>query len=105
MKSTVIAAIVFALAAAGAHAQMKGMDMKSDKKAAGTVHQATGVVTRVDKDKVTIRHEPVSSLQWPALTIAFAVKDKALMDKLAKERKVEFEFRQEGRDYVITSVR
>lgn len=106
MKRKFIAAAILAFAAVGVHAQsgMQGMDMKSDKKA-GAVHKATGVVTKVDKEKVTIRHEPVASLQWPAMTMAFAVKDKALMGKLAKDKKVEFEFEQQGRDYVVTSVK
>jgi Cu(I)/Ag(I) efflux system protein CusF len=87
---------------------MKGMDMNTDKKAAkGTVHKATGVVTKVDaaKNKVTIRHEPVQSMKWPAMNMAFTVKDKATLDKLPKDGKVEFEFVQEGKDYVITSVK
>jgi Cu(I)/Ag(I) efflux system protein CusF len=87
---------------------MKGMDMKTDKKGAkGTVHKATGVVTKVDaaKNKVTIKHEPVQSMKWPAMNMAFTVKDKATLDKLPKDKKVEFEFVQEGKDYVITSVK
>jgi Cu(I)/Ag(I) efflux system periplasmic protein CusF len=72
---------------------------------AQTVHKASGVVTRVDKDKVTIRHEPVASMKWPSMTMAFVVKDKAVMDKMKKDQKVDFEFVQQGRDYVVTGVR
>jgi Cu(I)/Ag(I) efflux system protein CusF len=109
-----IAVIVAATLLAGsAFAQMKGMemkdmDMKSEKKAAkGTVHKATGVVTKVDPNagKVTIKHEPVQSMKWPAMSMAFTVKDKALLEKLAKDKKVDFEFVQQGRDYVLTSVK
>ena len=103
-------AAVFALARASpAFAQMKGMDgmkgmdMKSDKK--GTTHKATGVVTKVDrKGKVTIKHEPVESMKWPSMTMGFVVKDKALADKLKPGAKVDFEFVQEGKDYVVTKV-
>jgi Cu(I)/Ag(I) efflux system protein CusF len=115
MKYRTIAAALFALAVAGAaNAQsgMKGMDMKDmpmkgmDKKGAdGSIHKATGVVTKVDKDKVTIKHGPVASINWPSMTMAFKVKDKALMEKLAKDKKVEFEFKQEGSDYVVTGVK
>jgi Cu/Ag efflux protein CusF len=85
---------------------MKGMDMKTENKdTKGTVHKATGVVTKVDKDKVTIRHEPVQSLKWPSMNMKFTVKDKAVLDKLPKDKKVDFEFKQEGKDYVITSVK
>jgi len=107
MKNRTLVLALFALAAAGtAYAQsggMTGMDTKKDAK--GPVHKATGVVTKVDKDKVTIKHEPVRSMNWPSMTMAFKVKDKALMDKLAKDKKVDFEFKQEGKDYVVTSVK
>lgn len=120
MKRDAVVIALFVLAAAGtAYAQsggmkgmdmkdmpMKGMDMKMDKKdAKGTVHKGTGVVTKVEKDKVTIKHEPVQSMNWPSMTMAFTVKDKALMAKLAKDKKVDFEFKQEGRDYVVTAVK
>jgi Cu/Ag efflux protein CusF len=61
---------------------MKGMDMKTDKKG-----------------------EPVRTMDWPSMTMAFKVMDKALMDKLTKDKKVDFEFRQEGRDYIVTGVK
>jgi Cu/Ag efflux protein CusF len=75
MKLKAIAIALFTLAATGtAHAQsggMKGMDMKdmpnkTENNAA--LHKATGVVTKVDKDKVTIQHGPVQSMSWPAMT-------------------------------------
>jgi len=107
MKRHVLLAAIFCAALGTAHAQsgMKGMDMKSDRTAAAAVHKATGVVTKVEKNKVTIQHGPVGSLNWPAMTMAFTVKDKALMSKLAKDKKVDFEFEKQGRDYVVTSVK
>jgi len=69
------------------------------------VHKATGVVTKVDKDKVSIKHEPVQTLNWPGMTMAFKVRDKALMEKLAIGKKIDFEFTQEGRDYIVTAVK
>ena len=75
---------------------------QSDK---ATVHKGTGVVTKVDKDKVSIKHGPVSSLNWPSMTMAFTVKDKSLLERMKKDQKVDFEFVQEGRDYVVTAVK
>jgi Cu(I)/Ag(I) efflux system periplasmic protein CusF len=70
-------------------------------------HQATGVVKKVDPKAgtVTLAHDPVKSLKWPAMTMGFTVKDKALLDKLQPGKKVEFEFLQQGKDYVITGVK
>jgi Cu(I)/Ag(I) efflux system periplasmic protein CusF len=71
------------------------------------VHKGTGVVTKVDPaaGKVTLRHDPIRSLNWPAMNMAFDVKDRAMLDQLARDRKVEFEFVQQGRQYVITSIK
>jgi Cu(I)/Ag(I) efflux system protein CusF len=70
-------------------------------------HQATGVVKSVDaaKSSVMLAHDPVKSLKWPAMTMGFTVREKSLLDKLQPGKKVEFEFVQQGRDYVITSVK
>ena len=72
-----------------------------------STHQATGVVKSVDRAKssVMLAHDPVKSLKWPAMTMPFTVKDKSLLDKLQPGKKIEFEFVQQGRDYVITSVK
>ena len=69
-------------------------------------HNATGVVTRAPANgKVTIKHDPVPSLKWPGMTMGFVVKDKAVADKLKPGAKIEFEFVQQGKDYVVTSVK
>jgi len=73
----------------------------------GTAHPATGVVKSVDRAKstVTLAHDPVKSLNWPAMTMPFTVTDKALLEKLQPGKKVQFEFVQQGKDYVITNVK
>ena len=98
----------------------KGMDMKGDMKAmdmgptsmakgdkSHMTHKAVGVVKKVDgkAGSVTLDHEPVKSMKWPAMTMAFQVKDKAMLGKLAEGKKVNFEFEQKGKDYVITDVK
>lgn len=69
-------------------------------------HNATGVVTKPPANgKVTIKHDPVPSLKWPGMTMGFVVKDKAVADKLKPGAKIEFVFEQQGKDYVVTSVK
>jgi Cu/Ag efflux protein CusF len=87
---------------------MKGADKKHATKASKTQsHQADAVVKAVDpsKGKVTLEHEPVKTLGWPAMTMGFAVKDKALFDKLAVGSKVHVEFKKDKNDYVVTAVK
>lgn len=99
------AATVFAQAG-----DMKGMEMKSvptEKKLQTVTHKTSGVVKKMDaaKGTVTLAHGPVKDLKWPAMTMGFTVKDKTLFDKLAVDRKVEFEFIEQGSSYVITAVK
>ena len=87
---------------------MKGMDMGSkDSTSKGSTHKANGVVKAVDvqKSTVTLAHGPVSTMKWPAMQMTFKVRDKAMLDKLAVDKKVDVEFVAEGKDYVVTSVK
>ena len=122
MKQSIAMSLVLVLTAAvpaAAHAQsgdmkgmdMQGMDMKGmdmDKKpASGTVHKAIGVVKKMDAKAgtVTLAHEPVKSMNWPAMNMTFQVKDRKLLDKLAVDKKAQVEFVQQGKEYVITAVK
>lgn len=87
---------------------MKGMDMAKKPAASSQMtHKAMGTVKKVDAKTgvVTLAHEPVKSMNWPAMTMGFKVKDKLLMDKLGDGKKVEVEFIQDDKDYVITAVK
>ena len=96
-------AVALMTGAALVHAgEMKGMDMdhktvKSDK--SGTTHKAVGVVKKVDAKAgtVTIDHEPVKSMNWPKMTMAFQVKDKSMLDKLGEGKKIESSSRPAAR--------
>ena len=69
--------------------------------------KATGTVRAVDLKQGTVKlsHEPIQSLNWPAMTMNFAVKDPALFDKLVPGKKVEIEFVQQGSASVISAVK
>ena len=87
---------------------MKGMDMKKDKKAAsGTVHKASGKVTKVDQasGSVTIAHGPVASMNWGSMTMTFKAKDKAMLQKVKPGDQVDFSFVQSGKDHTITEIK
>lgn len=86
---------------------MKGMGMGGQKANPGATHKAVGVVKEIDSKAgmVTFVHEPVKSLNWPAMTMGFVVKDKALLEKLAVGKKVEFEFVKEGNRYAVTGLK
>jgi Cu(I)/Ag(I) efflux system periplasmic protein CusF len=111
MKALIAAAVALALGPGLAcAADTKPMDMKDmspsgmAKDAKTETHVAKGTVKAVDvkAGTVTLDHQPVKSLKWPAMTMKFKVRDKAVMDKLAQGKPVEVEFEQRGKDYVIT---
>lgn len=79
---------------------MSGMSMKTD------VNKGIGVVDAVDRAKgtVTLSHEPIASLGWPAMTMDFAVEDKKLFNKLVVGKKVEFQFIKQHNSYVVKEV-
>lgn len=116
MKTIVLSALV-ALAVAAPFGMvvaqqkmddMKGMDMpKKGATQPGSTHLAKGEVKKVDAKAgtVTIAHGPVQSMNWPGMTMDFAVTDKMLLDKLAVGKTVDFEFAREGSKYVVTAVK
>ena len=75
-------------------------------KAAPAAHRATGVVKSVNAEKgtITIAHDPVPSLQWPAMTMNFKASDPKILAQAKAGAKVDFAFEQRGKDYVITSI-
>jgi len=88
----------------------KGMEMKgmgADKKSEAKSHKGVGTVKKVDAaaGTVTIAHGPIPTMKWPAMSMTFTVKDKALLGKFSQDKKVEFEFAEQGSNYVITSVK
>lgn len=92
---------------------MKCMDMMGGDthkhtadQAEAKAHHGVGTVKSVDPSKgsITLMHEPVESMGWPAMTMAFNIKDKALLKKVAPGKKVKFDFVQEGSQYVITAI-
>ena len=70
-------------------------------------HQGTGVVKGVNAAKgvVTLKHDPIKALNWPAMTMDFDVRDKKLLEGLKPEQKVTFDFVQEKSRNVITSIK
>ena len=116
MRRLAIPLFGLALVTAAQAQDMKGMDMKDmhkdmpgmrhESSAQATVHEASGTVTKVDREKsrITIKHGAVATLDWPAMTMTFAVKERKLMEKLQQGKEVQFQFAQQGKDYVITGV-
>ena len=106
MKRLIVLSAVLALSVAMIPLS-RAQGMGADKKSEGKTHKGVGTVKKIDPagGKVTIAHGPIQTMNWPAMNMTFTVKDKALLGKFSQDKKVEFEFVQQGSDYVITSVK
>jgi Cu(I)/Ag(I) efflux system membrane fusion protein len=67
------------------------------------VHKGQGTVNRVDKNagKINLSHDAIASLNWPAMTMDFQVRDKALLEGVKPGARVDFEVAQTPRGPVI----
>lgn len=85
----------------GALARLDGASVEAASPAA---HQASGRVTALGGATITIAHGAVASLQWPAMTMTFALERPELARSIAVGETVSFRFRQEGSRYVIVEI-
>ena len=66
--------------------------------------QTRGVVTEMDADSVTLEHEPVPALKWPAMTMPFKLAKPELAKGLKVGQQVSFSFIKQGDDWAITQI-
>lgn len=88
------------------HHTMSSMaDMPEMKKAddSATLYSASGVIKAWRDDAVVIAHSQVTELNWPAMTMSFALADNH-DKKLAVGEQVDFTFRQTDSGYAIVSI-
>ncbi len=90
-------------------AALGGMREPKPAEAGSVSHQAVGTLDSIEANgavtTVTITHEPVASLKWPAMTMEFVPANAALVDKLKPGTPIAFEFveRKPG-EWVITKL-
>jgi Cu(I)/Ag(I) efflux system membrane fusion protein len=108
-ESVVVSANFLIDAESNLRAALGGMGSVSKpadgSKSAG--HTALGIVDALGPNEtVTVTHEPIASLKWPAMTMDFAFANSALAGSVKPGARIEFEFveRKPG-EFVITSVK
>jgi Cu(I)/Ag(I) efflux system membrane fusion protein len=68
-------------------------------------YSANGRIEKITARSVTLRHGPVPALDWPAMTMAFAIKAPAQLKGLARGDSVTFSFVQADSGSRIVSIR
>jgi Cu/Ag efflux protein CusF len=110
MKSVLLAAVLSLVASAPAWAQSghdhSGHTMATPVKATADQLDNSGEVKRVNTEtkKITISHGPLKAFDMPAMTMAFPVKDPAMLTKVKQGDKVRFGLEKAGEDLVITRI-
>jgi len=107
MKNTAacfVAALLFlpAVASAQTMGHMPGVSGATGIKAG----KGVGVITALDPKsaKVTIRHGPIPSVSWPAMTMAFKANPPTLLKGLHVGQTVAFDVRTKGMDAEVTAM-
>jgi Cu(I)/Ag(I) efflux system periplasmic protein CusF len=68
---------------------------------------ATGTIKKVDAAKRTVNlsHGPIPAVNWPAMTMDFAVAPEVDLSVLKPGQQVEFKMKGSGMTYTITEVK
>ena len=83
------------------------MEQMSKESSTATTTQAVGVITAIDTKEniLTLDHEAIPAIKWPAMTMGFKVADPALLNGLAVGQKVDFELKAEGETYTVVAAK
>lgn len=115
LRASNLAALAAVLALTGAQAaaaqpeakpadDTKGAPMPASATKTG---KGTGVITEIDANdgSLTLKHEPIASLGWPAMTMSFRVVPTSLLKGLKVGQKIGFDAKQGTGLPEITAIR
>jgi Cu(I)/Ag(I) efflux system periplasmic protein CusF len=73
---------------------------------ATTADMTDGEVRKVNKEggTLTLKHGDIKNLDMPGMTMVFAVKDKAMLDKVKAGDKIKFKAINDAGKYTVTEV-
>lgn len=82
---------------------MSGMGEQTQDK---NTHRGQGTVNGIDAKtgKVNLSHGPIKSLDWPAMSMDFSVKDAATLKGIQPGMKVDFELEKSDGGYRIVTI-
>ncbi len=89
---------------------MKGMDRGNMKMTSSTdakVAHGVGVIKSIDAkaDMITLNHQAIKELKWPAMSMGFKVANPKLLSGLKVGQKVTFELKTEGAKEIVTVIK
>ena len=84
----------------------KNMSMGKNMPCANQTAQGTGVVEAIDtaKGTVTIKHQAIASIHWPAMTMTFKADPPNLLKDVKVGEKVNFTLHPAGANSTVTAI-
>lgn len=94
------------LSYAASHAAAPSSPAAPAAPAASTLPVANAEIRKIDLEnkKITLKHGEIKNLDMPGMTMVFAVKDTAILDKLAAGDKVMFTADKVGSTFTVMSI-
>jgi Cu/Ag efflux protein CusF len=90
----------------GAAAALASLALLKSGMALAQGSSTPGEVTKVDKDggRITLKHSEIKSLDMPAMTMAYRVRDAKLLETVAVGDRVRFVAERVDGQYTVTSI-
>jgi Cu/Ag efflux protein CusF len=109
-KLSILVATATLIAAMPVHAQMQmPMNQGQAAPAQGQSTNGTGKVNKVDpgKHSINLSHAPIPAINWPAMTMDFAVAPGVDLSSVKAGQQVEFTLVQKpgSKDYEVTRIK
>ena len=67
-------------------------------------YEASGRITALSGETISIAHGPIADLNWPAMTMQFTLETAHLAHGIGVGDQVSFRIRQEGSRYIVTAI-
>lgn len=82
------------------------MNMETSTPAVAGSITSTGTVTQVDAaaGTITINHEPIAAISWPAMTMQFTAENPTILQGIAVGDQVSFELKSASETSTVTAV-
>lgn len=80
----------------GTGSRMSGTDASKNDSSKAMTHHGQGKVEKIEKDEITISHDPIPSLQWGAMTMGFKLPAQGISKSIEVGDGVSFDIRPIG---------
>ncbi|MGD9967313.1 MAG: efflux RND transporter periplasmic adaptor subunit, partial [Hyphomonadaceae bacterium] len=83
---------------------LERLEASAAQEAPQAAHGASGRITAIEGTTIQIAHGPIATLNWPAMTMGFSLRDEHQAHGLAVGDQVNFRFVEEGGRYRISEI-